>query len=129
MYDNDAGSANNLAKYITQLKSDLSDAGLSDIPVSISDMPYGWQSAGDITAMVAAVDFFMINNFPYFSFDATTGGSTVAWNDFLNDMNYYASISEGKPLLVTQVNPVRSQTGIWRVRIGSHGADEGAPQR
>ena len=86
------------------MKSNFSAHGLSDIPVSISELAYGWQISGNITSMVEAVDFFMINNFPYFSFDATTGGSDVAWNDFLNDMNYYASISEGKPLLVTQVS-------------------------
>ena len=103
MYDNDAGSANNLAKYITQLKSDLGNAGLSDIPVSISDMPYGWQSAGDISAMVAAVDFFMINNFPYFSQNAQSGGSQSSWANFLEGINYMKNISNGKPLLVTQV--------------------------
>ena len=47
----------------------------------------------------------MINNFPYFDFDATTGGSDVAWNDFLNDMEYFANTSHGKPLWVTQVLP------------------------
>ena len=104
MYDWDAGSPDQLAQYILDMKNDFRNAGLEDIPVSISDMAYGWQQAGDTTAVANAVDFFMINNFPYFSFDATTGGSDVAWNDFLNDMNYYAGISEGKPLLVTQVS-------------------------
>ena len=84
------------------MKSNFTAAGL-DIPVSISELPYGWQESGNITQISEAVDFFMINNFPYFAFDATTGGNTTSWNDFLNDMEYYASISMGKPLLVTQV--------------------------
>ena len=86
------------------MKADFAAAGLSDIPVSTSELAYGWQISGNITAMVDAVDFFMINNFPYFAFDATTGGSDIAWADFLNDMDYYASIAQGKPLLVTQVS-------------------------
>lgn len=89
------------------MKAQLSDAGLSDIPVSISDMAYGWQNAGgDITPMVDVVDFFMINNFPFFSEDATTGGSAGSWNDFVRDVEYFQSIAEGKPLMVTQVRAV-----------------------
>lgn len=53
--------------------------------------------------MQEVVDFFMINNFPYFAFDATSGGNFTSWNDFLNDMDYYANISTGKPLIVAQV--------------------------
>ncbi|EJD05102.1 glycoside hydrolase [Fomitiporia mediterranea MF3/22] len=102
LFDNDFGSADNLAKFIRQMKTDFASAGLSDIPVSTSELAFGWQSSGNITEMVDAVDFFMINNFPYFAFDATTGGSNISWADFLNDMNYYASIAQGKPLLVTQ---------------------------
>ena len=84
------------------MKSSFSNAGLS-IPVSISDMAYGWQQAGDTSAVAAAVDFFMINNFPYFAFDAGFGSDATSWNDFTTDMSYFMSISQGKPLLVTQV--------------------------
>ncbi|KAI5118469.1 hypothetical protein M0805_003730 [Coniferiporia weirii] len=52
--------------------------------------------------MVAAVDFFMINNFPYFGQKATTGGSSTSWSDFTKDITYFTSIAKGKPLLVTQ---------------------------
>ncbi|KAL5525109.1 hypothetical protein ACEPAF_8978 [Sanghuangporus sanghuang] len=102
LFDNDFGSADNLASYIRQMKADFAAAGLSDIPVSTSELAYGWQISGNITAMVDAVDFFMINNFPYFAFDAQSGGSNTSWADFLSDMDYYASIAQGKPLLVTQ---------------------------
>ncbi|KAH8114901.1 glycoside hydrolase [Phellopilus nigrolimitatus] len=102
LYDNDFGSPGNLATYIYQMKSNFAKAGLSDIPISISDMAYGWQSAGDISAAIDAVDFFMINNFPYFSWDAQGGGSTTAWSDFTKDISYFQKIAKGKPLLVTQ---------------------------
>ncbi|EJD05096.1 glycoside hydrolase [Fomitiporia mediterranea MF3/22] len=101
LYDNDAGSPGNLAKYILELKSDLKNAGL-DIPVSISDMPYGWQSAGDISSVADEVDFFMINNFPYFAQNAENGGSKSSWDSFVNGIDYFESIAKGRPLLVTQ---------------------------
>ncbi len=84
------------------MKAQLTDAGL-DIPVSISDMAYGWQNAGDISPMVDVVDFFMINDFPFFAQDATTGGSPGAWSYFRSGVKYFQSIAKGKPLMVTQV--------------------------
>ena len=105
LYDQDAGTADNLAFYILQMKQNFTDAGLHDMPVSISELAYGYQSTpGNVTTVIDAVDFFMINNFPYFDFDATSGGNTTSWNDFLTDMDYFDSISGGKPLLVTQVS-------------------------
>ncbi|KAL5498324.1 hypothetical protein ACEPAH_2466 [Sanghuangporus vaninii] len=102
LYDWDFGSPENLATYIRKMKSDFANAGHPDIPVSISDMAYGWQSAGDISNVADAVDFFMINNFPYFAWDAQGGGSETSWKDFTGDISYFESIANGKPLLVTQ---------------------------
>jgi exo-beta-1,3-glucanase (GH17 family) len=102
LYDNDAGSPAALAFYIDQVRQNLTLAGL-DIPLSISDLAFGWQSAGNITPVQDAVDFFMVNNFPYFAFDATTGGNaSTSWTDFMNDIDYYESIAGGRPILVTQ---------------------------
>ncbi|PAV15693.1 glycoside hydrolase [Pyrrhoderma noxium] len=102
LYDNDFGSASNLAKYINQMRTDFKNAGIPNIPLSISDMAYGWQISGDISSVVDAVDFFMINNFPYFAWDAKDGGSSTSWNDFTKDITYFEGIAQGKPLLVTQ---------------------------
>ncbi|KAJ3934416.1 MAG: glycoside hydrolase [Lentinula lateritia] len=102
LYDDDAGSPAALASYINQVRHNLSIAGL-DIPLSISDLAYGWQSSGSITPVADAVDFFMVNNFPYFAFDATTGGNaSSSWNDFIQDIEYFQSIANGRPILVTQ---------------------------
>jgi exo-beta-1,3-glucanase (GH17 family) len=106
LYDNDAGSALKLAKYLSDMKADLAKAGLSDIPVSISEMAYGWQISSDFQSLIDELDFFMINTFPYFVQDAKEGGSDVSWADFTNDIKYYESIAQGKPLLVTQVSLV-----------------------
>ncbi|KAJ3782710.1 glycoside hydrolase [Lentinula aff. detonsa] len=102
LYDDDAGSPAALASYIAEVRRNLSTAGL-DIPLSISDLAYGWQSSGNITPVADAVDFFMVNNFPYFAFDATTGGNaSTSWNDFIQDIDYFESIANGRPILVTQ---------------------------
>lgn len=103
LYDNDFGTPSALADKIKEMKSAFQNAGVGDIPVSISDMAYGWQSAGDISSVADVVDFFMINNFPYFAWDAQDGGSETSWNDFMNDISYFEGIAGGKPLLVTQV--------------------------
>lgn len=103
LYDWDFGDPQTLASYILQMKQNFQDANL-DIPVSISELAYGWQQAGDTTSVANAVDFFMINNIPYFSQNAAYGNSASSWSNFMSDMNYYKSISQGKPLLVTQVS-------------------------
>ncbi|KAJ3837984.1 glycoside hydrolase [Lentinula raphanica] len=103
LYDNDAGSPTALASYITQVRQNLTTAGLSDMPLSISDLALGWQSSGNITPVADAVDFFMVNNFPYFAFDATSGGNaSTSWDDFITDIEYFQSIAGGRPILVTQ---------------------------
>lgn len=86
------------------MKSKFVSAGL-DMPVSISEMAGGWQNSanGDISSMVAACDFFMVNDMPYFFPDATTGGSPGSWKDFVSDLQYIASIASGKHIMVTQV--------------------------
>jgi len=101
LYDWDFGDPSDLAAYINKLKTTFKNAGLS-IPISISDLAYGWQQAGDTSSVQAAVDFYMINNFPYFAQNAQSGGSASSWTNFMSDMNYFKGIAKGKPLLVTQ---------------------------
>ena len=86
------------------MRSNFTAAGLPAIPISISDMAYGWQSSGNYTPVLEAVDFFMINNFPYFAWDAEGGGSSTSWNDFITDMDWFKSVAGGRTLLVTQVS-------------------------
>jgi len=101
LYDWDFGSPDALATYITKLKSTFSSHNLS-IPISISDLAYGWQQAGDTSSVQNAVDFYMINNFPYFAQNAQSGGSASSWTNFESDMDYFRGIAKGKTLLVTQ---------------------------
>ncbi|TDL26979.1 glycoside hydrolase [Rickenella mellea] len=112
LFDHDAGDPSTLAKAIMQMKSDFKNAGIPDIPVSISDMAYGWQSGGDVSSVVTAVDFFMINNFPYFGSKAESGGSDSTWKSFTSDITYFQKMANGKPLLVTQTG-WPSAKGEW----------------
>jgi len=104
LYDSDLGGAGGIASKINSVKGQLKAAGL-EIPVSISDMAFGWQQAGQTSSsssVAKAVDFFMINTFPYFGQSASWGGNDNAWTSFTKDISFFESIANGKPLLVTQ---------------------------
>ncbi|KAJ7433689.1 glycoside hydrolase [Mycena galericulata] len=101
LYDDDAGSPDALAYYINNMRSNFTAAGL-DIPISISELAYGWQISGNITTISDAVDFFMINEFPYFAQNAQAGGSASTWENFLTDLEYFETLADGRPLLITQ---------------------------
>jgi len=134
LYDWDFGDPPTLASWIKQLRSTFSSHGLT-IPLSISDLAYGWQQAGDTSSVQSAVDFYMINNFPYFAQNAQFGNSASSWTNFQSDMNYFKGIAKGKPLLVTQtgwpsnenlyapnspdvVATVASETAYWKLLDG-----------
>jgi exo-beta-1,3-glucanase (GH17 family) len=85
------------------MRSNFTAAGL-DIPISISELAYGWQISGNITAVSDSVDFFMINEFPYFAQNAQAGGSSSSWQNLLTDMEYFETLANGRPLLITQVS-------------------------
>src|ERR1700761_3052651 len=72
-------------------------------PVSLTDMAVGWQQAGDISSIANTVDFFLMNNFPYFAGNAGSGNSPQDLSNLKSDVAYFESISQGKPLLMAQV--------------------------
>jgi len=103
LYDWAAGDPSTLAAAITSMKNAFKAAGVN-IPVSISEMAYGYQQAmsSGAQSVINAVDMAMINTFPYFASDAHEGGSTYSWNDFVNDINWFKQYFPTKTLLVTQ---------------------------
>ncbi|KAJ7746294.1 glycoside hydrolase [Mycena metata] len=109
LFDDDAGSPDDLAYYINNMRSNFTAAGL-DIPISISELAFGWQVSGNITALSDSVDFFMINEFPYFAQNAQAGGSNSSWQNLLTDLEYFETLANGRPLLITQVS----------FRLGNH---------
>jgi len=113
LYDWAAGDPQTLADAIKSMQSQFKQAGLN-IPVSISEMAYGYQQAmsSGAQAVIDAVDMAMINTFPYFAQDAHEGGSSYSWNDFMNDMNWFKDHFNGKLLLVTQTG-WPSDDSVW----------------
>jgi len=104
LYDNDFGNVGTLASHINDLKGQFKAANL-DVPISISDMAFGWQSAGQVSsssAVAEAVDFFMVNTFPYFGQSASWGGNDGAFESFKKDISFFEGIASGRPILVTQ---------------------------
>lgn len=104
LYDGDFNSPGNLASHIYDLKGQFKSAGI-EVPISISDLAFGWQSASQTSSsssVADAVDFMMINTFPYFGQSASWGGNNNAWDAFTKDISFFEKIANGKPLLVTQ---------------------------
>jgi len=113
LYDWAAGDPQTLADAINSMKSQFKSAGLN-IPVSISEMAYGYQQAmnSGAQAVINACDMAMVNTFPYFAQDAHDGGSNYSWNDFTNDLNWFKQHFSGKVILVTQTG-WPSDPSVW----------------
>jgi len=113
LYDWAAGDPQTLANAINSMKTQFKNAGLN-IPVSISEMAYGYQQAmsSGAQSVIDAVDMAMINTFPYFAQDAHEGGSNYSWNDFTSDINWFKQHFSGKTLLVTQTG-WPSDDSVW----------------
>jgi exo-beta-1,3-glucanase (GH17 family) len=112
LYDWAAGDPQTLANAIWDMKNSFKNAGLS-MPVSISEMAYGFQQSGNPKVVFDAIDMGMINTFPYFAQDAVEGGNANSWNDFVNDISYFQKNLNGKPILVTQTG-WPSNADVWK---------------
>jgi len=113
LYDWAAGDPQTLANAINSMKSAFKSAGIN-IPVSISEMAYGYQQAmsSGAQSVIDAVDMAMVNTFPYFAQDAHDGGSNYSWNDFTNDINWFKQHFGSKLILVTQTG-WPSDPSVW----------------
>ncbi|CAO3688338.1 unnamed protein product [Umbelopsis ramanniana] len=83
-------SPETLAGYISDVKKSLSGAGVN-VPVATADVYYKWDPA-----VVAQVDFLMMNAFPYWE------GVTVdnAVSTLFNHYDHVQSLSTGKPVVI-----------------------------
>lgn len=62
-------SPDDLASQVTQAKATLADLG---IPVTVSDMAYGYQEQGGAPQVLAAIDLIDAHMLPFFSSSAST---------------------------------------------------------
>ncbi|KAJ7760637.1 glycoside hydrolase superfamily [Mycena maculata] len=88
-----------LAAQVTEAKANLSSL---DIPVTISEMAYGYQEresdgAKDVLDAIELVDGHML---PFFSTDASTGSNS--WPLVLTDLDWFVANGQGKKIYLTE---------------------------
>lgn len=82
-----------LASQVTSLKSKLLGVG---IPVTVSELAYGYQERGGAQDVLNAIDFINIHMLPFFSALATFGAA--AWPLVETDMNWFIEHGNGKKM-------------------------------
>ncbi|KAL4080311.1 glycoside hydrolase family 17 protein [Scleroderma yunnanense] len=82
-----------LASQVLSAKSQLSGVG---IPVTVSELAYGYQERGGAQDVLDAIDFINIHILPFFSTQATNGGD--AWPLVETDMNWFIQQGGGKKM-------------------------------
>ncbi|KAI0695960.1 hypothetical protein C8T65DRAFT_698546 [Cerioporus squamosus] len=83
-----------LAKQVTAAKKQLADVG---IPVTVSEMAYGYQKNKDkAQAVLDAIDSINIHMLPFFSPDAST--AQKAWPIVERDLKYFTDHGKGKKM-------------------------------
>ncbi|KAL4070085.1 glycoside hydrolase family 17 protein [Scleroderma yunnanense] len=82
-----------LASQVQQAKSNLQDL---QIPVTVSELAYGYQERGGAQDVLDAIDFINVHMLPFFSQSATTGDA--AWPIVQNDTNWFIQHGDGKKM-------------------------------
>ncbi|PBK65487.1 hypothetical protein ARMSODRAFT_891754 [Armillaria solidipes] len=90
-------SHSELAAQVVAAKENLSSLG---IPVTISEMAYGYQERGGAKDVLDAIDFIDAHMLPFFSQQAST--ASASWPIVLNDMNWFIENGEGKKIYLTE---------------------------
>jgi len=86
-----------LAQQVKDAKQDLASV---KIPVTVSDMAYGYQSHGGAQEVLDAVDFFDVHILPFFGHSSSTGAA--AWPFVESDMNFFVKNGKGKKIIFTE---------------------------
>ena len=96
LYDNVLPHAE-LASQVTSLEAQL--AGVQ-IPVTVSELAYGYQERG-AQDVLNAIDYINIHMLPFFSPNATTGAQ--AWPLDVTDMDWFIQNGNGKKMYFDEV--------------------------
>ena len=97
LYDNVLPHAE-LASQVTSLKAQLASV---QIPVTVSELAYGYQERGGAQDVLDAIDYINIHMLPFFSTLATTGAA--AWPLVETDMNWFIANGNGKKMYFDEV--------------------------
>ncbi|RDX50087.1 glycoside hydrolase family 17 protein [Polyporus arcularius HHB13444] len=93
-------SASQLAKQVLAAKKQLADLG---IPVTVSDMAYGYQmqdNKKDSQAVLDAIDSINAHMLPFFAGDAST--AKKAWPGMERDIKYFVDHGKGKKIYFSE---------------------------
>ncbi|KAI0253991.1 glycoside hydrolase superfamily [Lactifluus subvellereus] len=86
-----------LAAQVLAAKSNLSSLG---IPVTVSELAYGYQERGGAQSVLDAVDFINAHMLPFFAQTASTGDQ--AWPLVLKDLNWFTEYGNGKKIYLDE---------------------------
>ena len=96
LYDNVLPHAE-LAQQVLLAKQNLSSL---NIPVTVSELAYGYQERGGAADVLQAVDFINIHMLPFFSSKASTGDA--AWPLVQSDLNWFIQHGKGKKMYLDE---------------------------
>ncbi|KAK0448908.1 glycoside hydrolase superfamily [Desarmillaria tabescens] len=96
LYDN-VLSVDELAAQVGDAKRRLSSLG---IPVTISELAYGYQARGGAKPVLDAVDLIDAHMLPFFSQQAST--ASASWPIVQNDLNWFVANGQGKKIYLSQ---------------------------
>ncbi|KAF8903693.1 hypothetical protein CPB84DRAFT_1814592 [Gymnopilus junonius] len=115
LYDN-ALDVNDLAAQIKAAKANLSSLA---IPVTISELAYGYQERAKSDLVMSAIDFVDAHMLPFFAQDASV--ASQSWPDVENDINWFVKNGQGKKIYLSQVERLAFEN-ISRVQPNSASA-------
>ena len=96
-----------LAAQVTAAKQNLSSLG---IPVTVSDMAYGYQSNGGAQSVLDAIDFVDLHMLPFFSTTATTVAN--CWGFVQDSLNWINQHANGKKIILSENGWPSMQSGF-----------------
>lgn len=90
-------SPDELTAQVLSAKKNLSSL---DIPVTVSELAYGYQENGGAQNVLDAIDSINIHMLPFFSSKTSTGAN--AWPLVLNDLNWFIKNGGGKKMYLDE---------------------------
>ncbi|KAF8502307.1 glycoside hydrolase family 17 protein [Russula emetica] len=101
-------SPNELTAQVLSAKKSLSSL---DIPVTVSELAYGYQENAGAQNVLDAIDSINIHMLPFFSSEASTGEN--AWPQVLDDLNWFINNGKGKKMYLDENGwPSRTSEGV-----------------
>ncbi|KAH9176449.1 glycoside hydrolase superfamily [Lactarius sanguifluus] len=90
-------SPDDLTEQVLAAKRSLSSLG---IPVTVSELAYGYQKSGGAQVVLDALDFINIHMLPFFAQTASSGDQ--AWHLVLNDLTWFINHGKGKKMYLDE---------------------------